>query len=82
MTGAMTKTPDLEGLSEFHFGPNLRFLINREGLTMVDAAKKVGVGNKTLYSILDGVTRPSLPTVVKVAKTFDVSLDWLCRRHP
>lgn len=52
-------------------------LRSRSGLNKTDFARKIGVRYKTVLLWETGDVVPMLLPLVRVAKEFDVSLDWL-----
>lgn len=57
---------------------NLRRMIGQENVTCSDFARSIGIAPAALNQILNGMTNPSLATLLKVANKKKVSLDWLC----
>lgn len=56
----------------------LRKLIGKKNVTYADFARRVGIAPVAMNSILNGISNPSLATLIKIANTQQVSLDWLC----
>jgi transcriptional regulator with XRE-family HTH domain len=55
----------------------LRVLRMRQGLTLIDAAKKTGVTRATLSELERGHRHPVAPTLVKIAKGYGVPVEEL-----
>jgi len=55
----------------------LRVLRAREGLTLIEAAEKLGVGRDTLSSIERGHQHPTFPTLKRLAEGYGVDVEEL-----
>ncbi len=55
----------------------LRLLRVRQGLTLVEAAKKTGVTRTTLSDLEHGHREPVAPTLMKIAEGYGVSVEEL-----
>jgi transcriptional regulator with XRE-family HTH domain len=55
----------------------LRVLRARQGLTLIEAAEKVGIGRDTLSDLERGNRHPVMPTLAKIAKGYGVPVDEL-----
>ncbi len=55
----------------------LRVLRAREGLTMTEAAGRIGIMPDTLSDLERGRRRPYIPTLAKIAKGYGVSFEEL-----
>jgi transcriptional regulator with XRE-family HTH domain len=53
----------------------LRVLRARQGLTLLEAAEKTGVGRDTLSSLEKGNQRPVMPTLAKLAQGYGVDVE-------
>jgi DNA-binding XRE family transcriptional regulator len=53
------------------------FLRARRGLTLVDAAKQLGIGRDTLSDLEKGLRHPVFPTLAKIADGYDVPVEEL-----
>jgi transcriptional regulator with XRE-family HTH domain len=53
----------------------LRILRAQEGLTIIEAAKKIGIGRDTLSELERGVRQPVGPTLEKIARAYNVSIE-------
>ena len=60
----------------------LRVLRMRQGLTLIDAAKKTGVTRATLSELERGHRHPVAPTLVKIAKGYGVPVEELLESPP
>lgn len=62
------------------FPSRIKSLREKKGMRQKDFAKAIGISSATLsaYEKSTGGVKPSLDTLVKIAETFHVSLDWLC----
>ena len=63
-------------------GDKLKSLRKQKGLTQVEVAKRIGISKAVVssYEITD--RRPSLESLVKLAKLYDVSTDYLLGLEP
>jgi transcriptional regulator with XRE-family HTH domain len=61
-----------------HTIDRLKILMDLHKLSIKSFAKKIGVSNYTISNILTGINTPHIITIMAIANTFDVSLDWLC----
>lgn len=59
------------------FKKNLRDLIESRSLYAKDIAAEINVSTPTLSRYLQGVREPELKYVVRLARYFGVSVDWL-----
>lgn len=59
------------------FQDNLRALINSRGKLIKDIAADISVTPATMSRYLSGARDPDLKYVVRLAKYFSVSVDWL-----
>jgi transcriptional regulator with XRE-family HTH domain len=53
----------------------LRLLRARQGLTLIEAAERIGIGRDTLSSIERGHQHPTFPTLKRLAEGYDVPVD-------
>ncbi len=58
-------------------GRKLRLLRACEGLTLIEAAGKIGIGRDTLSDLERGRRRPVMPTLAKIAKGYGVPIEEL-----
>lgn len=59
------------------FKKNLRDLIESRGIYVKDVAAEINVSTPTMSRYLQGVREPELKYVVRLARYFGVSVDWL-----
>ena len=59
-------------------GSQIRLLRQSSELNQKAFSEKVGIKQSTLSSYENGNLLPSVDVLVSIAKSFDVSLDWLC----
>lgn len=59
------------------FCENLLLLTREKGVTQKEVCKSTGISQATFSKMIDGSRNPSLDTVYKIAKYFDVSIDEL-----
>ena len=59
---------------------NIRLLIGEQNITYSDYARKIGINLSALQNILNGISKPRLDTLIKIANIEGVSLDWLCTK--
>jgi transcriptional regulator with XRE-family HTH domain len=64
----MTTTP---------FSEKLRLLRAQQGLTLTEAAEKIGITRGTLASLEKGHRKPQMPTLFMIAETYQVPLQEL-----
>ena len=63
-----------------HFGVKLRWLRERNGLTQVNLAQRIGLASHSHIAKLEaGQDRPSLDLVIRIASLFGVTADYLLR---
>lgn len=55
----------------------IKFIIVESKLTVNLFAKKIGVSQPTLKSIVDGNTKPSFDTLEKILKSYPIDAQWL-----
>src|SRR5688500_7497474 len=55
----------------------LRVLRARRGLTLIDAAEKIGIGRDTLSDLERGNRHPVMPTLAKIAEGYGVPVEAL-----
>jgi transcriptional regulator with XRE-family HTH domain len=60
----------------------LRVLRARAGLTLVDAAEKIGVGRDTLSDLEKGRRHPIMPTIRAIADAYGVPVEELLEGEP
>lgn len=59
---------------------NIRYLRQKNNLTQVELAAKMGVKQNTLSAWETGSSNPELSSAVRLADFFEVSLDYLLGR--
>ena len=59
------------------FAARLRELIRDTKTTQKDLAKAIGAAKNTVSAYAHGLCSPTLPILVRIAKRFDVSMDYL-----
>ena len=70
----------MDNIESNAFPQRLRELRQRQFMTQKDFANKLGITASALSAYEKNTVNPSLSIVLKIAETFDVSLDWLCGR--
>ena len=60
------------------FAVRLLKLMTRERLTTVQLAKAAGITPSSIYAYERGNFTPSYSALIRLAKTFNVSTDYLC----
>ena len=60
------------------FAERLAGVRKKKGLTLKEVSSETGISVSALSHYLSGVNIPPLDVAVKLAKFFEVSLDWLC----
>lgn len=65
-----------------NLGNNIRKLRMDKGWTQTELGQKVGVDQKVITSYERGVSNPPLENLLKLAATFEVSLDELAGKVP
>ena len=58
-----------------NLGKNIRILREEKGLSRERFAELIGRCSRIIYEYEDGFKIPSLATLVKIAKVFEVSID-------
>src|SRR5215203_435277 len=69
----MTTTP---------FSEKLRLLRAQRGLTLTEAAQKIGVTRGTLASLEKGSREPQMPTLLKISKAYQIPVQDLTTASP
>ncbi|WP_309122392.1 helix-turn-helix transcriptional regulator [Paenibacillus sp.] len=68
------------------FGVRLRELRKKNGLSMAEFGRRIGIAKSTVAGYEGGEREPSLDTVAAIARLFDVTSDYLLgltdRPHP
>ena len=59
----------------------LKELRSSLNLTQKEFAEQVGASTVSISSYEIGAKTPSLEMLLSIAKTFHVSLDWLCKKY-
>jgi transcriptional regulator with XRE-family HTH domain len=57
---------------------NIRALMRSKQLTAYEFAKTIKMNGSALRAILEGVSKPSLKTLIKIANRHGVTMDSLC----
>lgn len=65
----------MQEISEFH--RKLELLIEKSGQSKAKLADNIGLSHATLSNMLNNKRTPSLSTLIKICKLFDVSADYL-----
>ncbi len=59
---------------------NMRTLLKEKQISLMEFSKQSGISYATLKEIVDGKdVKMQLRTILKIAQTFEVSVDWLVR---
>lgn len=64
------------------FGARVRIMRNFLGLTQVELAEKIGVSKQAITSYETGKREPPFRNLIRLARTFKVSADWLLGEPP
>lgn len=59
------------------FASNIRKLMEERSITQDELAKKVGKTRQTVSQYVNGVSEPGYDTLIKIARFFDVTVDYL-----
>ena len=59
------------------FGKRLRELRKEKGYTQAEFAARVGIAQNTLSQFENEIAMPSIPVLIAIAQTLDVSTDFL-----
>ncbi len=62
---------------EENFVGRISQLYNESGLSVKDFADKVGISRQTMDFYLKGERSPSADSLIKISKTFSVTVDWM-----
>ena len=57
----------------------IEYLLHREGYSMAALGRIIGVSNAQIWRYVKGITRPSIRTLGKFCKLFNVRPEWLMR---
>jgi transcriptional regulator with XRE-family HTH domain len=60
----------------------LRLLRAQKGLTLIEAAERIGIGRDTLSDLERGRRHPVMPTLVKIAQGYEVPIEELVEPVP
>lgn len=63
-----------------NFGEKLKLLREKKHLTQNDLAKLLNVSKANISRYELGIRQPSIETIIRIAKFFNVSIDWLFGR--
>lgn len=63
-----------------NFGEKLKLLREEKNLTQNDLAKLLNVSKANISRYESGIRQPSIETIIRIAKFFNVSIDWLFGR--
>lgn len=63
---------------ENKFGENVKYIRSESDITQKEFANIIGVSAATVSAYEQGEKIPNLSVAMKIAKKFNVSLDWLC----
>lgn len=72
-----TRKGDKIELYNSHFAATLRDLMEKHGTTQKELAKSVGVRPQTISLYMSGDTQPTVDNILKIAKYFNVTTDYL-----
>ncbi len=67
----------MKGYNDNHFRDNLAYLMVMQGRTGREVAKAVGITPCSISRYLNGVRKPDVENVIKIARFFNVTIDWL-----
>ena len=56
----------------------LKTLMFRGDMSVKEFAASINMNASAMSSVLNGISKPRLDTLIKVANAYAVSLDWLC----
>jgi transcriptional regulator with XRE-family HTH domain len=70
------------GLQQYRIGPKLRVLRLRKKLGLVQLSRHTGLSSAMLSKIERGLLFPTLPTLLRIAMVFGVSLEYFFREDP
>ena len=62
---------------KFYIGERLQALIDHKGMTQCALADRLGTKRKEVNDWCNDLKAPSVPTLVRIAELFHVTLDWL-----
>lgn len=62
------------------FARRLKQARNEKGYTQEQLAKKLGIARITLTQYERAINEPLFQTLIKIADSLEISLDWLCGR--
>lgn len=60
-----------------NFAKKFQDICYKKGLSQMQVAEKLGVGQKTISNWMTGKITPNLPKIRHIADTFDVSVEYL-----
>ncbi|MBR6705288.1 MAG: helix-turn-helix domain-containing protein [Clostridia bacterium] len=60
------------------FSERLAYALEKREVGVEELSKRTGIGKKTLYGYLIGDRLPRYESLISIARTLHISLDWLC----
>ena len=72
-----SKEKQLEMTRRGLVGARLKLIRQAEGLTQLDVANKIGVTKQAITGYESGRREPTIKILIELAKTLNISLDWL-----
>ncbi len=67
----------MEGYDNNRFRDNLAYLLARQDRTGREVAEAVGTTPTSISRYLNGARKPDVENVIKIARFFNVTTDWL-----
>lgn len=66
----------------YEVGRRIRSVRKRHGMTAEHLSEKIGIATESLRHIENASSKPSLPTLYRIATTLGVSMDYVTGRTP
>ncbi len=63
---------------KYIIGGNIRLAREKAGFSQAELAEKLGITGASISAYENGVSIPSVPVILQIAKTLNVSIDFLC----
>jgi len=64
------------------YGQNLKNILDENGMTVKELAKKVGIAPTTLYSIIQRDTAVRFDTALKISHILNIPINSICKDNP
>lgn len=80
LTDKNEKTNHLDAINNVTLGKRIKEVCKENNLTQIELAKLLGTTQSTVSAYINGKITILTPFALQIAKTYNISLDWLCGR--